>query len=69
MKTQEKLNSGLTKRYNVERVDGKPVGECIVLEFRDPNARPAIAAFADAVEKDGYVNLANDLRTKLSSQP
>lgn len=56
---------GLYGKYYVERVDGKPIkgGECIVLEVGDPNTHPAILAFADSVESDGYSALADDLRS------
>lgn len=54
---------GLTNKYNVQRIDGRPVGKCIVLEYEDdPNTYPAILAFAESVEADGYRALADDLR-------
>ena len=52
---------GLYNKYTVKRNDGKKLGACIVLEFKDPSARHAIRAFADAVRADGYNTLANDL--------
>ncbi|MEQ9223855.1 MAG: hypothetical protein RJQ08_11040 [Salinisphaeraceae bacterium] len=57
---------GLIENYRVERVDGKPVGPCIVLEMSDPNSGPAIRAWADTVEADGYHRLADDVRKTLS---
>jgi len=52
---------GLYQKYNVERVDGRPTGDCIVLEFKDPNARAGIRAFSKEVKKKGYSPLADDL--------
>jgi len=52
---------GLYQKYNVERTDGKPCGDCIVLEFRDPNARLGIKAFSRRVRRQGYIPLADDL--------
>lgn len=54
---------GLIDKYYVERRDGRPVqGRCIVLEFGDPNAWPALLTWADSVEADGYQQLADDVR-------
>lgn len=59
-------NVGLTGKYIVERVDGKDMPHgCIVLEWKDPNARAGIAAFSEAVRRDGYIALADDLDNKL----
>lgn len=57
---------GLYQKYEVKKLSnpGKKI-DCIVLEFDDENARPAIAAFADKVELEGYQSLADDLRAKL----
>lgn len=60
---------GLYEKYKVERVDGKPVGICLVLELKDPNARAGIKAFADAVRGSGYIELANDIEALLSNLP
>ena len=57
---------GLIKKYQVERMDGKPMPEgCIVLEWKDPNARVGIAAFSRRVRRCGYEKLADDLDSKL----
>lgn len=57
---------GLFQKYIVTRVDGKPMpAGCIVLEWKDPNARKGIRAFADACWDSGFKQLAVDLRDKL----
>lgn len=53
------------QRYAIERADHKPVDHAIVLEFNDPNSWPALRVWADTVEKDGYHELANDVRQTL----
>lgn len=60
----ENKQEGLQERYEVKRLDGKPLkgDRCIVLEVGDPNAKPAINTFAKTVEEQGYVQLAEDLR-------
>lgn len=55
---------GFKHKYNVSRVDGKPVGWCFVLDERDPNIPPALRAYADSCEARGYAALAVDLRAK-----
>lgn len=58
---------GLIKKYSVERTDGKPMPlGCIVMEWKDPNARKGIAAFSAAVRADGYTALADDLDAHLA---
>lgn len=60
--------AGLIKKYNVNtvsRVDGKPIEECIVLEFKDPIARPAIKVWGDEMDKNGYSAVAADVRILL----
>lgn len=52
-------------KYHVEKLNGKPVGPCFVLEFDDPHARAAVAAYADSCEGD-YPALAADLRRTLA---
>lgn len=52
---------GFYEKYKVERTDGKPTSGAVVLEFKDPNARVGIKAFAIACRLDGYHVLANDL--------
>lgn len=51
---------GLYGKYRVEKVNGKPVGECFVLEQHDPYAAIALLAYAEAC-KDEYAPLALDL--------
>ncbi len=53
---------GLFGKYRVERVDGKSIDRCIVLELHDPNSWPALRVWADTVEADGYTALAHDVR-------
>lgn len=51
---------GLYGKYRVEKVNGKPVGECFVLEEHDPLALPALRAYAEACAA-AYPPLAADL--------
>jgi hypothetical protein len=55
---------GLIHKYNVERVDGKPVEWAFVLQDTDPLAVPALEAYAYAAERAGYLSLASDLKAK-----
>lgn len=58
---------GLFQKYKVSRVDGKPISDgCIVMEWKDRNARQAIHAFARAMEESGYKQLAMDLDSRLA---
>lgn len=60
---------GLFEKYHVERVDGKPMpAGCIVLEWKDPNAWPGIAAFSRAVRLAGYLQLSDDLDKNLEAR-
>lgn len=64
----DKRKQGLFEKYYVGRLDGKPmVSGCIVLEWQDKNARAGIKAFADAVRKDGYIVLADELEERLKA--
>lgn len=57
---------GLKNKYEVSRVDGKPIEHgCIVLEWDDPSARKAIKTFALSVQEQGYKKLAADLFHRL----
>ena len=56
---------GVYRKYIVERVDGKPVGWCFVLQDTDPLAVPALLAYADAALKAGYGPLHDDLIRKV----
>lgn len=53
---------GLYKKYNVSRVDGKPMGWCFVLEEKDPRAIPALEAYAISAREVGYQKLYDDLK-------
>ena len=67
---------GLYGKYNVARSDGSggPGGKhenCYyyVLDLdHDPFALPALEAYANACEKDGYVELAADLRQEVRAR-
>ncbi|MBY0548678.1 MAG: DUF4406 domain-containing protein [Candidatus Obscuribacterales bacterium] len=57
---------GLVHKYNVERVDGKPIADgCFVLEYKDKHAQVAIRAYAESAANDGYELLAQDLLKKV----
>jgi hypothetical protein len=63
---------GLIEKYRVERVDGKPVAWCFVLEDKDPLALAALAAYAAMAYEAGYLRLHRDLVRKvqeLSDRP
>lgn len=60
----QKKNMGLYHRYDVARVDGKPVSWCFVLEDTDPLAIDAIRAYASACYRKGYGVLARELEAK-----
>lgn len=62
MKDKQK---GFYAKYNVERTDGKPVGACMVLEFKDRRARVALNVFREEVKKEGYNALADDIKKLL----
>lgn len=64
----EEKHRGLYGKYHVERVDKKPMNHgCIVLEWNDPAARRGIEAFAEAVRDKGYLQLADDLESRLEA--
>ena len=52
---------GLYEKYQVVRTDGRPVGECFVLETDDPATAPAMLAYAAATDKETF---AADLRER-----
>lgn len=58
--TDPDQDRGLYGKYHVEKANGKPVGECFVLEEHDPNALPALRAYADATAA-AFPQLAADL--------
>jgi len=59
---------GLYEKYRVDRVDGHPIGRCIVLELADPNSWNALLEWADSVAIDGYEILAEDVRASVSHE-
>jgi hypothetical protein len=59
-------NRGLYQKYIVERVDGKPVDYCIVLELKDQNTWPAMLKFAETTRAAGYEALADDIEKMVS---
>jgi hypothetical protein len=57
---------GLFQKYKVKRTDGKPISDgCIVLEWKSKSSRAGIRAFSEAVRKDGYEKLADELDDRL----
>lgn len=60
--TDPDATRGLFRKYRVERTDGKPVGECFVLEAHDRHAIAALRAYADSCASD-YPSLSTDLVT------
>lgn len=63
------MGDGLTHKYDVRRVDGKPVRWCFVLEDTDPLARVALVAYAEAARLAGYSELADGLLAKAETIP
>jgi hypothetical protein len=61
-------DEGLQHRYDVTRVDKKPITlGCVVLEFSDERAWPALLKWADTMEADGYAKLAQDVRRNVEA--
>lgn len=60
------MDEGLFQKYNVTRVDGKPVGWTFTLEEHDPLAIPALIAYAKAANAEGFHHLAADLWEKIA---
>ncbi len=56
---------GLYPKYRVEKNNGKPVGECFVLEEHDPHALPALETYRESV-KDAFPDLAVDLAVMIT---
>ena len=56
---------GLYKKYEVTRVDGKPIDNCIVLEFKDPIARDAIHKWASDMYLSGHKQLFYDVQKEI----
>ncbi len=59
-------DKGLMQKYNVSRVDGKLMSDCVVLEFKDPIARAGIKAWCDEMDKNGFSMAAHDARRMLA---
>ncbi len=57
--------TGIISKYHVERLDGKPVGWCFVLQDTDPLTVPALLAYAGAALEAGYQSLFEDLVDKV----
>ena len=55
------MKEGLFHKYDVTRVDGRPVEWCFVLEDKDPLAPAALKAYAAAARRTGAGALAEDL--------
>lgn len=60
MTTDLDRERGLYDKYRVEKVNGKPVGECFVLEAHDPHAVVALREYAKSCG-DEFPQLATDL--------
>ena len=58
--TDPDTERGLYGKYRVEKVNGKPVGECFVLEQHDPHAIAALRAYAESCHEE-YGPLAADV--------
>lgn len=56
---------GMYPKYRVEKLNGKPVGPCFVLEFKDRHARAALRAYAVSCEAE-FPKLAADLRAQIA---
>jgi len=54
-------DKGLHDCYEVRKLNGKPLGRCIVLEFDDKIARRAIKAWSYYMREEGYELVANDI--------
>lgn len=58
-------SEGFKHKYIVSRVDRRPIGEALVLEFEDPVNHPAIHAWALTMKQDGYNKVHDDIMKKL----
>lgn len=56
---------GLIRKYEVTRVDGKPVDWCFVLQDTDPLAPVGLVAYAAIAWEAGYTRLHRDLIEKI----
>ena len=59
-------NKGIYKKYNVSRVDGKPMGLCIVLELKNETSRVVLWQYAAIAEAVGHKAFAKELRAVLT---
>jgi hypothetical protein len=59
--TDPDTERGLYGKYRVEKVNGKPVGECFVLEQNDPHATAALRCYAASCMV-AFPTLATDLQ-------
>lgn len=63
------MNKGLTQKYIIERVDGKPLDEkakYFILRYdKDPHAKKALLAYADSIEEE-QILLATDIRKEVA---
>ncbi len=55
---------GLQQKYYVERLDGKPLTACFVMEVKDKAARESLLVYAEKVQAE-HPQLAHDLRTMI----
>lgn len=63
--TDSDQQRGLYGKYRVEKVNGKPIGRCFVLDYdNDEHARVALEAYADSCESE-FPALAADLYRQL----
>jgi hypothetical protein len=57
-------DEGLIHKYDVNRVDGRPLGWTFVLEDKDPFTAFALLAYANVARSMTYYALADDLTVK-----
>lgn len=66
-RSERSKSSGLEKRYDVRRMDGKTIKcGCIVLEFDDTLSQRALLVWADSMEAAGYAKVADDVRAAVN---
>lgn len=58
--TDPDTDRGVYTKYRVEKLNGKPIGECFVLEAHDPHAIAALRAYVTSCVT-AFPNLAVDL--------
>lgn len=66
--TRDKKEQGLIQKYVVARLDGKPVGEGIFLEFKDPSSWGPFRLWADIMAGKGYTKLAVEIRDRVNAE-